>query len=378
MNIHYDYIICGAGCAGLSLAYRLTSEEFADKKVLLIEKNDKNTNDRTWCFWEKEKGLFESIVYKSWESLNIYAGDFSKELNILPYRYKMIRGIDFYEFCLKKIRTCEHIKIIRASVHSVKSYDQGVSVVTNEGIYSSEYAFSSVLSGEENWQKSPYVLQHFRGWFLKSEKAIFNTAAANFMDFRIDQEKETRFFYVLPKNENEALVELAVFSKKPWESQFYDIKIDQYLKRYFSLENYEIVETENGIIPMTSYPFENHNTSRCIHIGTAGGLVKASTGFAFDRIQRHSKLIIKNLENGKTPVVPDSFFKNKYRWYDKVLLKVLTQNYAPADLVFQRLFQHNKIQDVLDFLNETSDWKQEFNILSAPPKWPFIRAAINL
>jgi len=61
----YDYIITGAGCAGLSLAmHMIHSGRFSDKKVLLVDKDPKRANDRTWCFWEKEEGLFQSIVYK--------------------------------------------------------------------------------------------------------------------------------------------------------------------------------------------------------------------------------------------------------------------------------------------------------------------------
>jgi lycopene beta-cyclase len=97
VNQQYDYIITGAGCAGLSLAMHLMeSKKFGDKKILLIDKTAKNKNDRTWCFWEKGAGLFEPIVHKQWEHLWFYGEAFYKEMAILPYRYKMIRGLDFY------------------------------------------------------------------------------------------------------------------------------------------------------------------------------------------------------------------------------------------------------------------------------------------
>ena len=58
------------GCAGLSLAVHLIqSGKFSDKKILLIDKESKIQNDRTWCFWENENGLFQNIVYKSWEKV---------------------------------------------------------------------------------------------------------------------------------------------------------------------------------------------------------------------------------------------------------------------------------------------------------------------
>ena len=97
----YDYIVAGAGAAGLSLlTHLINSGQFSNKKILLVDRAPKNQNDRTWCFWEKDAGPFESIVYKSWSSMWFYGDDGSSKLHdISPYRYKMIRGIDFYQYC---------------------------------------------------------------------------------------------------------------------------------------------------------------------------------------------------------------------------------------------------------------------------------------
>jgi lycopene beta-cyclase len=92
MKQQYDYIIAGAGCAGLSLLVRvLQSGKFGDKKILLIDKKHKEENDRTWCFWEKGDGFFENIVHRKWEKIWFHGKDFSSRFEILPYRYKMVR-----------------------------------------------------------------------------------------------------------------------------------------------------------------------------------------------------------------------------------------------------------------------------------------------
>ena len=91
----YDFIFCGAGCASLSLLMRMIrSGKFADKKILLIDKEQKNRNDRTWCFWETQPGFFEDIVYHKWDTISFLSDNFSATTNINPYQYKMIRGID--------------------------------------------------------------------------------------------------------------------------------------------------------------------------------------------------------------------------------------------------------------------------------------------
>ena len=54
----YDYIICGAGASGLILASSMLDDKyFSNKKILLIEKENKNLNDRTWSFWEEKNGF---------------------------------------------------------------------------------------------------------------------------------------------------------------------------------------------------------------------------------------------------------------------------------------------------------------------------------
>ena len=104
MQKHFDYIITGGGLAGISLLHYFLQSDLRDKKILLIDKSEKTENDRTWCFWEKEAGAFEFLVHHRWQHLNFYMPDFADALDIAPYTYKMIRGIDFYNYG-QKIRS---------------------------------------------------------------------------------------------------------------------------------------------------------------------------------------------------------------------------------------------------------------------------------
>jgi lycopene beta-cyclase len=54
----FDYLITGAGAAGRSLAYALLRcPALQDKKILLVDRERKTGNDRTWCFWEDRKSV---------------------------------------------------------------------------------------------------------------------------------------------------------------------------------------------------------------------------------------------------------------------------------------------------------------------------------
>ncbi|MBT8321570.1 MAG: lycopene cyclase, partial [Eudoraea sp.] len=142
----FDYIIVGAGASGLMLADGLGSDPyFQDKRILLLDKDRKQSNDRTWCFWEKGEGAFDGIVHKTWESIYFAGEKYRASIPIKPYKYKMIRGIDFYEHYLSKIDAFSNVSFLTSEVESVEDQGNEVSVKTNEGAYTANKVFSSVF-----------------------------------------------------------------------------------------------------------------------------------------------------------------------------------------------------------------------------------------
>ncbi len=60
----YYYVIVGGGMAGLQLAYRIHNDLFfKGKKIAIVDPNNKTENDKTWCFWEKNSGEWDSYNY---------------------------------------------------------------------------------------------------------------------------------------------------------------------------------------------------------------------------------------------------------------------------------------------------------------------------
>ena len=93
---NYDYIIIGAGAAGILLADALGKDEFfASKSILVIDKDDKSKNDRTWCFWEQGKGPFDDLVHKTWDSIYVGGQQLQKSTPIAPYTYKCSEVLTF-------------------------------------------------------------------------------------------------------------------------------------------------------------------------------------------------------------------------------------------------------------------------------------------
>ena len=375
----YDYIVAGTGAAGLSLiVHMIHSGQFSDKKVLLIDRVPKNQNDRTWCFWEKEPGLFDSIVFKKWTKMWFHGDKGSSKLHdIYPYQYKMIRGISFYEYCFRMINDQHNISIEYGFVENMYSDGKDTYLTVNGRRFDADYIFSSINPSDGLKNDGHYFLwQHFKGWFIRSENAIFKPEDATLMDFRINQFNDTRFVYVMPFNKNEALIEYTVFSERRLSDQEYNEGLKSYCFKNLGLRDNEftIDNEEFGMIPMTNYEFPaSHNN--IIYIGSAGGKTKASSGYTFRFIQKHSEQIVKSLSDNDSPHLNQQ--GKKFIFYDSILLKILAEKKLAGSHIFTRLFENNKMSEVFKFLDNETSLAEDIKLINSLPKCQFISAAFS-
>ncbi len=378
MDLDYDYIICGAGGAGLNLAYRLAAKEFHKYRILLIDKDDKQKDDRTWSIWTEGDGPFDHLAVKSWSKILFKNDEFEKVLSIEPYQYIKINGIDFYNYTLDKIKAAPNITFLQDEISNIENSATLTNVKTAvSGTFKANWIFNSILQVDIDKSKHNYVDQHFKGWIIKTSEPKFNPDVATFMDFSIEQKSECRFMYVLPTTAQEALVEVAIFSNNILKDNAYDEILRNYIEEDLGIESYEITETEFGVIPMTTYPFESANAHGLTHIGTAGSAAKGSTGYAFIHIQDQVEFLVEKIRNGNPPIFPKSFFKNKYRWYDDVLLNVLLNKRMPLGKIFGDMFKKLPTGLMLKFLSNKTTMIEDLQIISKPKFLPFIKAAIN-
>ena len=374
MTSQYDIIIIGAGCAGLSLLVRIVNDEkLSSKKILLLDKTFKNQNDRTWCFWEKKEGYFENIVYHQWNNLEVKHPAGELTLNASPYRYKMIRGLDFYKRCLGIIEKAPNVTIVYDAVDTIDA-EQGV-VTCGERRFQATYLFSSILLQPPVLGKNDfYLLQHFMGWFIETDTDCFDPQTAQLMNFNVSQQQGCTFVYVLPVSRRKALIEYTLFSEEELPEKEYQQGLQQFITTQLGIQQYKIAEVENGVIPMTNLLFPQQE-GRLFYIGTAGGQTKASTGYTFQFIQKQSAAIVEKLAAKEIPSV--SAPPQRFNFYDSVLLRVLHERKMPGADVFYQIFQRNKASKVFRFLdNETNLW-EELQIMNSARKKVFIPAVMQ-
>lgn len=374
---HYDYIFSGAGLSALMTVYRmLASGKFSEKSILIIDESPKKTNDRTWCFWEKPHGEWEEIVSKKWDSALFAADSFRRNLDLDPYQYKKINGIDFYNFVFKEIEKHANVTFVNEKITGFWETEGMISIGTESQNFAGNKLFNSILKTTEiqNQSEFPLLLQHFIGWFILSETEIFNPEQPIFMDFSVEQKGHTRFMYVLPTSKTEALVEYTLFSKELLAENEYENAIRKYTQK-LGIGNYQILEKERGSIPMTVFPFWKNNTKNILHIGSAGGWTKASTGYTFKNSDKKSKELVAflQMENDLT-----KFHKtSKFRFYDMLLLDILDQKNDQGSGIFASLFAHGNPVLIFKFLDEETSVWEDLQIILKCPKKLFISALFN-
>lgn len=376
MNNHFDFAIIGAGAAGLHLSLAMLRDDyFKDKTILILEKGEKNLNDRTWSFWENGNGNWDHILHHSWGKGAFYSDGFGKKLHMEGYRYKMIRSIHFYKNAKEQIFASNSFVWKKAEVKIVnRSKNKFPTIHTSIGIFSADHIFDSRIDPDflENKDNHVHLLQHFKGWFIKTSQPIFDPDKFVMMDFRLRWKNGTSFTYVLPFSPHEAMIEFTLFDQKILEDQDYDLMLKQYIHNYLKIDSYEILEEEKGVIPMTTYPFHKKNNNQVTKIGTAGGWVKPSSGYAFKHCEKFSERIIKNIKNNKIP--SHQIFHKRYRWYDSLLLDILANKNELGAPIFASMFKKNKVVEIFKFLDEEGSLGSDLKIISSFHPTPFLKA----
>lgn len=369
----YDFVFAGGGLAGLSLAYHLAHSSLGDASILIVDRDPKQRNDRTWCFWTRagQPTRFQAVVSREWERLQFAGDGWQKAVALRDYRYQMIRGLDFYRFVRQQLSARPNVAFRQANVEAVEEH-QGLASVTADGerhagrwVFDSRFSIAGLRPDPGRY----YCLrQYFKGWLIETPRPAFDPHVPTLMDFRIPQQNGMRFFYVLPVSATRALVELVALSP-----DLADEALRAYARTVLKIDDYQIVAREGGVSPLTDCPFPRRAGQHVLRIGTAGGRVKPSSGYAFTRIQQDAAAIVSSLERLGHPfdLAPDSAH---YRLCDSLMLDLMHHHAGQMQPVFKALFLNNPIERVLRFLDESASPAENAQLIASLPPKPFLQA----
>ena len=372
-ELDYDFIFAGAGAATLQIVQKLIqSGGFTDKQLLILERDPNKKNDRTWCFWEtKTNTQWSEHIVKEWDNISFRSSSLNLKEKISPLSYKMMRSASYYSSMRTLIEQHSNIRLLYEGVVSFEEHESGVRITTNEKTYNTKLFFNSMLDWRavQQQKRYPVLQQHFVGWFIKTQKPHFDADTATFMDFTVAQKGSTRFMYILPKSDTEALIEYTLFSKEKLKPAAYERELRAYLSEK-DIRDYTIEDQETGSIPMTCYHFAKQNSKHILHIGSAGGWTKPSTGFTFAFIERKATALVNFLKSNTDMRTFEK--RNRFWWYDLLFLDVLARHNHKGGYLFSRMFQYNKPERIFRFLEEKSTPKEEVKIMRSFPLGLFV------
>jgi lycopene beta-cyclase len=372
----YDYLIVGAGAACLQLLMHWKSEPFfSHKKILILDPEIKKNNDRTWCFWSSPQDScylhYAGALQASWKKVKMGG----REEMLSHLEYHCLTGSKAYEIMDVLIQSNPNIERQYLYVDSWREQENGVVVEAGNKIFHCQHLFSTALNHSqlELLRKKDLLKQSFYGWWIEAQIPEEISHTAMLMDFEIPQEQKCQFVYFLPFPGGKALVELTRFGVEPIETIQAPPLLEKWL-RSRGITDWKILEVEMGSIPMSvDLGTKASEGKRVTSIGTAGGLIKPSTGYGFHRMHQHAQAITAKLAmaGGTESIHPPH---QRFKFYDQILLNLLVRKPQEGKKIFQSLFKRIPCERTLDFLEEKTSFWQEISILASLPFGLFVKS----
>ncbi|MEW2068078.1 lycopene cyclase family protein [Streptomyces sp. NPDC007346] len=382
-----DVVIVGAGAAGLSLAYHLCAPGGAvPLSVVLVDAppGPLRPPPRTWCYWEPPGGAYDVALAASWPRLRVRGADGAATVSDpSPFRYKMLRSDAFEALAGRRLTGAPAFRRIEATVTAVREAPDGGGEVLARDARGGHV----LVRGRRVFDSRPparmppartTLLQHFMGWFVRTERPSFDPTTADLMDFRTPQpSRGLSFGYVLPLDQHTALVEYTEFSPAPLDTDDYLRALRHYTREVLKLGEFRVQAQERGVIPMTDGHFP-HGDGRSVHrIGTAGGATRPSTGYTFAAVQRQSRAVADRLRAGRGLRVPAPYGARP-RAMDAVMLRALDSGRVDGADFFTRLFRGVPGERLLRFLDGDSRLHEDLLVGLRTPVVPMLRTVVEL
>ncbi|WP_017571474.1 lycopene cyclase family protein [Nocardiopsis halotolerans] len=370
----YDVAIIGGGAAGLTLTHQLSGvndRRGRPLRVALVEPppGPHTPPPRTWCFWEPDGGPWDHLLAARWERLSVLGPDGTvHSSSAAPYVYKMLRSADVDAHVRATAGgDVDPLPLLVTGVRDGEGHAvvEGAEPGGGRRSLTAAWVFDSRPARPVPRGRT-HLLQHFRGWFVRTSADAFDPGAALLMDLRPPQPAHgVAFGYVLPLSAREALVEYTEFGREALTTAGYERALRDYCG-LLGLGEWEVTAAEQGVIPMTDARFRTRVGRRVFRVGTAGGATRPSTGYTFSGVRRQAAAVARALAEGRVPVPPVPY-RRRHLAMDAVMLRALDTGRVGGAEFFAGLFGANRLGDVLAFLDGGSSLRRELAMgLSTP------------
>ena len=373
-----DFVILGGGCSALSFINQVIEQKITKYSFIIIERQKKYTDNKSWCFWSENIKKNKKIIEASWSSFSFNLGNSTNFLSSINFKYYYIRSIKFYESIKKKISNCAHIRLkLNETIVSITNKKNYYEVITNKSIYLAK----NVLDTRPNiniYKKAPFLFQCFVGYEIKSEEKINLKKSNAYIMHNMHTSNDKFYFeYILPIEKSTYLFELTTFTKKDLPLKIIEKELRIVLSKYFK-KPYEIIRKEYGKIPMG---FVNNkmikNKKNYFVSGSLAGSIRPSSGYAFVDIQNWSERAAYNLKiKGNIETLEKrEVVKN---FLDKIFLKVISSDISKAPQIFYYFSKNISPATFINFMLGKANLLEYLSVIYAMPKRIFLKCLLKI
>ena len=370
MTTHHDVAIVGAGLAGLSLAVRLAALP-NPPSVVLIDRREDYARDHIWCHWAGTPHPFENCITHRWPRWTVGERGCFRTSEDSSQPYQRIPAEQVYDEARRLLAKAGNTTWkLGLAVSEIQTTILGATVICEDD---SKLEANWVFDSRPPPQDRSCWSQKFFGIEVSVTTPLRELETVRLMDFQSAGQNGIRFFYVLPLSATSIFVEDTWIVPAGTTPQFSVEVILDYLREHFGVEAREITQREEGYIPMArtrTVQMQDHVTL----IGVSGGAVRASSGYAFSRIQTESKALALAYSNGGLPL--------RRGWLldelDRIFLTVLERYPERMPAYFQRLFTRTPARRLVRFMESRPTLLDTLAVMRALPPWPFLSAAGTL
>lgn len=361
MDLHSDIAIIGAGASGLLLLGEILKDPNHQKKSIILIDNGERA-EKNWAFWSKPKNSYENLIYHQWKSISFISSD-SKKINQItaPYTYNLIVSKDLFSWMFDQvIPENKNVRVILGTVIGGEFNSSIKKIHLEDGSIIQTNILADSRQDRDLSDSAIELKQHFYGKLIETKESMFNSDQATLMDFNFPRvNNSVGFGYILPYSANKAFIEVTFFDEKPLSKNEYEKYWNEYWSKKLNGAKYKIINEEMGVIPMSLKKFDNTIKNGYFKIGTAAGMVKNSTGYAFTRMLKDAKgLVNSNFQSRH----PRPLFHNRFKVYDHLLLSIIQSEPNQVNKIMNLLFKNNKPVLIFKFLDEETNILEEIKI----------------
>ncbi len=381
MGAVLDAVIVGGGAAGLSLAAHLAAGGWDDRRVVVVDDPSPACDNRSWGYWSAQPLLVDRAAERSWRRFAVHACGRTSVVDLDPYRYRVVRMPALRALTASLMSHAPGFEVAPGRVTAVQDGRRSATVVVGTHRLETAWVFDSTglwtrglrAADAVGPDRAPHRMAVTGRWVRTADDA-FDPGVPWLCDFRLPSGRAA-FVHVLPDGARHAFVEhteyLAAGARAAGDPTG---ELTGYLRGVLGVGRFDAGPAEHATIPLCART-ANRRGHRVLAIGAVAGLVRPSSGYGFEPIQRDSAAAARSLlRHGHPFDVPRRPWR--HRALDRLFLRAVADDPAMLEPAFAAMFGADDPLRVLRFLDDASTPVDDARLVAGLPPWPYVRALL--